>query len=40
MIKLIIVISFIAIFSSKISVAQNIYGTTLVVPQQANGDKN
>lgn len=40
MIKLIIIISIFAIFSSTSSVAQNVYGTTLVVPQQAIGNKN
>lgn len=40
MIKLIIIISIIALFSSTSSVAQNVYGTTIAVPQQANGNKN
>lgn len=40
MIKLIIIISIIALFPSTSSVAQNVYGTTITVPQQANGNKN
>lgn len=40
MIKLIIIISIIALFSSTSSVAQNVYGTTIAIPQQANGNKN
>lgn len=40
MIKLIIIISIIALFPSTSSVAQNVYGTTIAIPQQANGNKN
>ena len=40
MIKLIIIISIIALFSSTSSVAQNVCGTTIAIPQQANGNKN
>lgn len=40
MIELIIIISIIALFSSTSSVAQNVYGTTIAIPQQANGNKN
>lgn len=40
MIKLIIIISIIALFSSTSSVAQNVYGTTIAIPQQASGNKN
>lgn len=40
MIKIIIIISIIALFSSTSSVAQNVYGTTIAIPQQASGNKN